>query len=99
MVQEAMVLLKGFRFGNRYKLQGSIISDGCNSSNFLDIGVEEGKNATVIGEKFMLWHQRLSLSERRVFEYYMVKVWLNLCLTTLWILIYVNIVYMGSRIG
>jgi hypothetical protein len=39
------------------------------------------------------------ISERRVFDYYTVKVWLKVCLTALWILIYVNIVYMGSRIG
>jgi hypothetical protein len=39
------------------------------------------------------------ISERRVFDYYIVNVWLKVCLTTLWILIYVKIVYMGSRIG
>ena len=37
--------------------------------------------------------------ERRVFDYYMVKVWLKVCIIALWILIYVNIVYIGSRIG
>ena len=40
MVQGAMVLLKGVRFGNLYKLQGSTIGDGCNSSIVPDIGVE-----------------------------------------------------------
>jgi hypothetical protein len=59
MVQGAMVLLKGFQFGTRHKLQGSIISDGCNSSIVPDIGVEEERTPTVSGEKFMLWHQRL----------------------------------------
>jgi hypothetical protein len=39
------------------------------------------------------------ISERRVFDYYMVKVWLKVCLTSLWILISVNIVYMGSKSG
>jgi hypothetical protein len=39
------------------------------------------------------------ISKRRVFDYYMVKIWLKVCLTSLWILIYVYIVYMGSRIG
>jgi hypothetical protein len=39
------------------------------------------------------------ISERRVFDYYTIKVWLKVCLAALWILISVNIVYMGSRIG
>jgi hypothetical protein len=39
------------------------------------------------------------ISERRAFEYYMVKVWLKVCLISLWILIFVNIAYMGSKIG
>jgi hypothetical protein len=99
MVRGAMVLLKGVRIGTLYKLQGSTISDGCNSSIVLDIGAEEEKTPTVSGEKVMLWHQRLGHIERRVFDYYMVKVWLKVCLTALWILIYVNIVYMGSIIG
>jgi hypothetical protein len=59
MVQGKMVLLKGVRLGNLYKLQGSTISDGCNSSIVLDIGAEEEKNPIVFGEKVMLWHQRL----------------------------------------
>jgi hypothetical protein len=41
MVRGAMVLLRGIRFGTLYKLQGSTINDGCNSSIVLDIGVEE----------------------------------------------------------
>jgi hypothetical protein len=41
MVRGAMVLLKGVRFGALYKLQGSTISYGCNSSIVPDIGVEE----------------------------------------------------------
>jgi len=36
--------------------------------------------------------------ERRAFEYSTIKAWLKVCLTALWILISVNIVYMGSRI-
>jgi hypothetical protein len=59
MVRGAMVLLKGVRFGTLYKLQGSTISDWCNSSIFLDIGVEEEIIPIVSGEKAMLWHQRL----------------------------------------
>jgi hypothetical protein len=59
MVQGEMVLLKGVQFGTLYKLQGSTISDGCNSSIVPDIGVEEEITPTVSGEKVMLWHQRL----------------------------------------
>jgi hypothetical protein len=59
MVRGAMVLLKGVWFGTLYKLQGSTISDGCNSSIVPDIGVEEERTPTVSGEKVMLWHQRV----------------------------------------
>jgi hypothetical protein len=99
MVRGEMVLLKGVWFGTLYKMQGSTISDGCNSSIVPDIGVEEERTPIVSGEKVMMWHQRLGISERRVFDYYTVKVWLKVCLTSLWILIYVNIVYMGSKSG
>ena len=53
------MVLKGVWFGTMYKLQGSTISDGCNSSIFPDIGVEEERNPIVSGEKVMLWHQIL----------------------------------------
>jgi hypothetical protein len=59
MVQGVMVLLKGVRFGTIYKLQGSTISDGCNSSIVPDIGFEEERTRTIYGEKVMLWLQRL----------------------------------------
>jgi hypothetical protein len=59
MVRGEMVLLKGVWIGTFYKLQGSTISDGCNSSIVLDIGAEEEKTPIVSGEKVMLWHQRL----------------------------------------
>jgi hypothetical protein len=59
MVRGATVLLKGVQIGTLYKLQGSTISDGCNSSIVPDIGEEEEKTPTVLGEKVMLWHQRL----------------------------------------
>ena len=41
MVRGAMVLLKGVQFRSLHKLQGSTISDGCNSSIVPNIGVEE----------------------------------------------------------
>jgi hypothetical protein len=59
MVQEEMVLLKVVRFGTLYKMQGSTISDGCNSSIVPDIGVEEEITPTVSGEKVMLCNQIL----------------------------------------
>jgi hypothetical protein len=44
MAQGEVVLLKGVQCETLYKLQGSTISDGCNSSIFPEIGDEEGKN-------------------------------------------------------
>jgi hypothetical protein len=41
MVRGAMVLLKGFRFGTLYQLQGRTITDGCNSYIVYGIGFEE----------------------------------------------------------
>jgi hypothetical protein len=59
MVRGEMVLLKGVRIESLYKLQGSIISNGCNSSIVPDIGVEEEKSPIVSRENVMPWHQRL----------------------------------------
>eukprot|EP00253_Pinus_taeda_P034023 PITA_34023 len=56
MVREALVLMWGVRIGTLYKLQGSTVVDGCNSSMVPDNGAE---NLVVSGEKTMLWHQRL----------------------------------------
>jgi hypothetical protein len=41
MARGEMVLLKGVWFATLYKLQGSTISDGCNSSIVPNIGFEE----------------------------------------------------------
>ena len=49
MVRGAMVFLNGVRFGTFYKMQGRIISDGCNSSIVPDIGVEEERTPTFSG--------------------------------------------------
>jgi hypothetical protein len=54
-----MVLLKGAWIGALYKLQGSAISDGCNSSIAHDIGAEEEKTFAVSEEKVVSWNQRL----------------------------------------
>jgi hypothetical protein len=40
MVPGEMVLFKGIWFGTIYKIQARTISDGCNSSIVLDIGIE-----------------------------------------------------------
>eukprot|EP00253_Pinus_taeda_P013088 PITA_13088 len=50
------VVLRGVRIGTLYKLQGSTVVDGCNSSMVPENGAE---NLVVSGEKTMLWHQRL----------------------------------------
>jgi hypothetical protein len=49
MVQGEMVLLKGVQFVTLYKMQGRTITDGCNESIVLDIGVEEERTPTVYG--------------------------------------------------
>eukprot|EP00253_Pinus_taeda_P003408 PITA_03408 len=56
MVQGALILMQGVRIRTLYKLQGSTVIDGCNSSMVPESGVE---NLVVSGEKTMLWHQRL----------------------------------------
>jgi hypothetical protein len=66
MVRGAMVLLKGVWFGTLYKLQGSTIGDGCNSSNVPDIGFQEERTPTVSREKVMLWNQRLGHIREKV---------------------------------
>jgi len=56
MVRGALVLMRGVKIGTLYKLQGSTIIDGCNSSMVSESGVE---NLVVSREKTMMWHQRL----------------------------------------
>eukprot|EP00253_Pinus_taeda_P004068 PITA_04068 len=56
MVQGALILMRGVWIGTLYKLQGSIVVDGCNSSMVPKNGAE---NLLVSDEKTMLWHQRL----------------------------------------
>ena len=56
MVRGALVLMRGVRTGTLYKLQGSTVIDGCNSSVVPDNGTEI---LAISGEKTMLWHQRL----------------------------------------
>eukprot|EP00253_Pinus_taeda_P035545 PITA_35545 len=56
MVRGSLVLMRGVQIGTLYKLQGSMVVDGCNSSVVLESGAN---NLLVSGEKTMLWHQRL----------------------------------------
>ena len=56
MVWGALVLTWGVRIGTLYKLQGSTVIVGCNSSVVPESGAEI---LGVSGEKTMLWHQRL----------------------------------------
>eukprot|EP00253_Pinus_taeda_P025583 PITA_25583 len=56
MVRGELVLMWGVQIGTLYKLQGSTIIDGYNSSVVPESGAE---NLVVSGEKTMLWHQRL----------------------------------------
>eukprot|EP00253_Pinus_taeda_P011136 PITA_11136 len=56
MVQGALVLMQGVQIGSLYKLQGSMVVDGCNNSVVLESGAQ---NLVVFGEKTILWHQRL----------------------------------------
>ena len=56
MVRGALVLMRGVRIGTLYKLQGSSVIDGCNSSVVPDSGAE---SLAISGENTMLWHQRL----------------------------------------
>ena len=55
-VRGALVLMRGVRIGTLYKLQGSTVVDGYNTSMVPENGAE---NLVVSGEKTMLWHQRL----------------------------------------
>eukprot|EP00253_Pinus_taeda_P034723 PITA_34723 len=56
MVRGALVRMRGVRIGTLYKMQGSTIVDGCNSSVVPESGA---KNLVVSRENTMLWNQRL----------------------------------------
>ena len=56
MVWGALVFMWGVQIGTLYKLQGSTVVDGCNSSVVPKSGAE---NLVVSKERTMLWHQRL----------------------------------------
>jgi len=56
ILRGALVLMQGVRTGTLYKIQGSTVINGCNSSLVPKIGAE---NLVVFGENTMLWHQWL----------------------------------------
>ena len=72
MVRGALVLMQGVQIGTLYKLQGSTVVNGCNSSVVPESGTE---NLVVSGEKTMCGIKGLDILERMAFEYFMVKVW------------------------
>ena len=59
--------------------------------------VKYDRTLTALGGNTMLWHQRLGISEKRAFEQYKVKVWLNIWLVSLCIFISVNVAYMENK--
>jgi hypothetical protein len=59
MVQGTMVLIRGVRNGTLYKLSGSTITDGCNSSIVLEGVNEEDRTPSISIGKTMLWNPRL----------------------------------------
>lgn len=59
MVQIKNLFLRWVHARTLYKLLGSIIIDGCNSSTIWDDGDEKDKTSIFYGEKIMLWNQRL----------------------------------------
>jgi len=87
--------MQGVRIGTLYKLQGSTIIEGCNSSVVPESGVE---NLMVSGERTVLWHQKLGhIGEKGLRILYgkcMVKGMSNSSLD----FDFREIVYMGSRI-
>eukprot|EP00253_Pinus_taeda_P018317 PITA_18317 len=70
MVQGALVLMRGVRIGTLYKLQGSMVVDGCNSSMVPKSGVE---NLWSLERRPCCGIKGLNILERRAFEYFMVK--------------------------
>ena len=59
MVKGSMVLIRGVRFLNLYKLLGSTIIDECNHSVVSKEGGKDDRTLTTSRGKIILWHQRL----------------------------------------
>jgi hypothetical protein len=98
IVRWEMVLLKGVQIGTLYKLQGSLLVMGVIVPLFLILEHKKKKILQSLDKRLCCGIKDWGILERRVFNYYTVKVWLKVCLTALWILIYVNLVYMGSKV-
>ena len=69
IVQGSMVLLRGARYGNLYKLLGSTIIDECNSFVVPEEGGKDDITMTALGGKTMLWHQLLGDIRESSFEH------------------------------
>ena len=65
MVQGSMVFMRGFRYGNLYKLLGKTTIDECNNSVVLEEGGKDDKIVTASGGKTMMWHQRMGHIEQK----------------------------------
>jgi hypothetical protein len=86
MVRGAMVLMRGVRIGNLYKLLGNVDLTRCNNivvpkfdstqlnSNITNLIVPCRVDST------MLWHQRMGHIGKKDFELCITKVWLKVFL-------------------
>jgi hypothetical protein len=84
MVRGEMVLLKGVWIGTLYNMQGRTISEGCNSSIVFEIGAKEEKKLLESLEKRLCCGIKdWGILERRDLIYYVVNLWLKVCLNAL----------------
>ena len=60
-----MVLMRGVRYGNLYKLLGKIIINECNNSVLLEERRKDDKTLTALGGKTMMWQQRMGHIEEK----------------------------------
>jgi hypothetical protein len=77
----------------------AILAVGVTVPLFLKLEIKNKKLLQSLEKMLCCGIKDWGILERRAFDYYTVKVWLKVCLTTLWIFISMNIVYMGSIIG
>jgi len=96
MVRGALVLMRGVWIGTLYKIQGSIVFDGCNSSVLPESGAE---NLMASSEKSMLWHQRLGHIGEKGLQILNSKCMVKGVSNSSLDLISVKIVYTGGRIA
>jgi hypothetical protein len=83
MVRGEMVLLKGVWFGTLYKCKETLLVMGLIVPLFLILDLKKKELLQSLEKRLCCGIKDWGISERRVFDYYMVKVWLKVCLTTL----------------